>query len=106
MKFCIYRHFIYITTRANEHKEELQSYYNLTEEDLEEITKDWSTDLLIPANLVEISDLELIGIAKTTHEEKDTPGPSRRKKTEEVQNLSSTLEGTASVSPGRGVMTK
>jgi hypothetical protein len=42
MKFCIDRHFIYITARADEHKEELQSYYKLTEEDIEEITKDWS----------------------------------------------------------------
>jgi hypothetical protein len=44
---------------------------------------------------------ELIIIPETTHEEKDLPGPNRRKKTEEVQNLSSTSEGTASVSPGR-----
>jgi hypothetical protein len=48
MKFCADRHFIYLTARADEHKEQLQSYYKLTEEDLEEITKDWSTDLLIP----------------------------------------------------------
>jgi hypothetical protein len=36
-----------------------------------------------------MSNLELIGSPKTTHEEKDTPGPNRRKKIEEVQNLSS-----------------
>ena len=40
MKFCVDRHFIYIIVRADEHKEEIQSYYKLREEDLEEITKD------------------------------------------------------------------
>lgn len=33
------KHFIYIISREDEHKEELQSYYKLTEEDKEEITK-------------------------------------------------------------------
>jgi hypothetical protein len=45
---------------------------------------------------------ELIGSPKTTHEAKDILGPSRRKNTEEAQNLRSTSEGTASVSPRRG----
>jgi hypothetical protein len=40
MKFHTDQHFIYITMHIDEHKEELQSYYKLTEEDLEEITKD------------------------------------------------------------------
>jgi hypothetical protein len=96
----------FISPHADEHKEELQSYYKLTEEDLEEITKDWSAELLIPTDPTEMSDPELIDSPETTHEAKDHPGPNRRKKTEEVQNLSSTSEGTASVSPGQGVMTK
>jgi hypothetical protein len=50
MKFCIDRHFIYIIARGDESKEELQSYYNLIEEDLEEITKDCLTELLIPVD--------------------------------------------------------
>jgi hypothetical protein len=58
MKFNADRHFIYITARADEHKQQLQSYYKLTEEDLEEITKDWSVDLLIPADPAEISDID------------------------------------------------
>jgi hypothetical protein len=41
MKFHADRHFIYIIVHAYEIKEELHSYYNLIEEDLEEITKDW-----------------------------------------------------------------
>jgi hypothetical protein len=50
MKFSADRHFLYITTHADEHKQQLQSYYRLTEEDLEEITKEWSVDLLVPAD--------------------------------------------------------
>jgi hypothetical protein len=39
---------------------------------------------------------------ETTHKEHDTPRPSRMKKTEEVQDLSSSSGKTASVSPDRG----
>jgi hypothetical protein len=58
MKFNTDRNFIYITSRADEHKEKLQSYCKLTEKDLKEITKEWATDLLIPANPAEISYLD------------------------------------------------
>jgi hypothetical protein len=34
-KFCADPHFIYITARMDERKEELQSYYKLTNEDME-----------------------------------------------------------------------
>jgi hypothetical protein len=101
MKFHIDRHFTYITTHTDEHKE-LQSYYKLIEEDLEEITKDWSTELLIPTDPSKMSDPELIDSPETTHEAKDLPGTNRRKKTEEFQNLSSASEGTALISPGQG----
>jgi hypothetical protein len=37
MKFRKDRHFIRITAHADEHNEEIQSYYKVTEEDLEEI---------------------------------------------------------------------
>jgi hypothetical protein len=76
-------------------------YYKFTEEDLEEITKVWSTDFLIPADLAEISDHEL-DIPEAAHKEHDTPGASKRKKTEEVQDLRSASENTALVSLGRG----
>jgi hypothetical protein len=56
-------------------------------------------DLLIPTDPVEMSDPDS---PKTTHKEQDTPGPSRTKKTEEVQELSSASGKTASVSPDRG----
>jgi hypothetical protein len=35
VNFHAHRHFIYITARGDEHREELQSYYKLTEEDME-----------------------------------------------------------------------
>ena len=97
MKFRAYRHFIYITAQDDEDKEDLQSYYNLMEEDLEDITKEWSVDLLIPIDLAEISDPK-IDSSEAAHKEHDTPRPSRRKKTEEVQDLSSASEKIASIS--------
>jgi hypothetical protein len=63
---------------------------------------DWSIEILIIADPTEMSDRELIDIPETTHEAKDTPGPNKRKKTEEVQKLSNTSEKISSVSPGRG----
>ena len=50
MKFNADQHFIYIMARADEHKQQLQSYYKLTEEDMEEITKEWPTEFLIPVD--------------------------------------------------------
>jgi hypothetical protein len=38
-KFHIDQHFIYITSHRDESKEDLQSYYKLTDEDMEKITK-------------------------------------------------------------------
>jgi hypothetical protein len=72
MKFSADRHFLYITACTDEHKQQLQSYYKLTEEDLEEITKEWSADLLVPADPVEISDVDSPEIAQ------DIPRPSMR----------------------------
>ena len=78
MKFSVDHHFIYITTCADEHKQQLQSYYKLSEEDLEEITKEWSAYLLIPTDPVKISDIDS---SEAAH---DTPGPRKTKKTDEV----------------------
>jgi hypothetical protein len=47
-KFHAERNFIYITVHEDEHKEELQSYYKLTDEDMEEITKEWPAEFLVP----------------------------------------------------------
>jgi hypothetical protein len=88
--------------RADENKEELQSYYKLTEEDLEEITKEWPAEFLIPVAKAELSDPNLIGSPVVTREEYNAPNSSRRKKKEDVQELSSASEETASDSPGGG----
>jgi hypothetical protein len=68
----------------------------MTEEDLEEITKEWSTDLLIP---VEPVDLFNIDSPEAVH---NTPGLSNTKKNEEDQEVSSTLVKTTSISPDQG----
>jgi hypothetical protein len=39
-KFHVDKNFIYITVCRDENKEEMQSYYKLTKEDMEEITKE------------------------------------------------------------------
>jgi hypothetical protein len=80
---------------VDEHKEQLQSYYKLTKEDIEEITKDWSTYLLFPADPMEMSDPDNLEIAH------DTPRPNKMKKIEEVQDLRNDLGKTSSVSPDR-----
>jgi hypothetical protein len=102
VKFYTNRHFIYITTHGDEHKEEIQSYYNLTEEDMEEINKEWPTEFLIPVDQEELSDPELIGSPVVTREEYDAPNNSRRKNKEEVQKLNSASEETNSDSSGWG----
>jgi hypothetical protein len=100
VKFHANRDFIYITTHGDKHKEVLQSYYKLTEEDLEEITKEWPTELLIPVDPAELSDPDLIKSLVITHEGNDTPGTSRKKNTEEVQQLSNASEENDSESHG------
>jgi hypothetical protein len=96
MNFSAYRHFIYITVHVDEHKKQLQSYYKLTEEDLEEITKEWSANLLIPTNPAEISNIDIPQTAQ------DTTGPRRTKKTKEVQGLDSASMNTTSISLEKG----
>lgn len=96
MKFSTDHNFIYITARAHKHKQQLQSYYKLTKEDLEEITKEWSADLLIPTNPTELSDIDS---PKAAH---DTPGPSKAKKNEEAQDVHSTSAKIASISHEQG----
>jgi hypothetical protein len=79
VKFHADRYFIYITAHRDKHKEVLQSYYKITKEDLEEITKEWPSELLIPIDPTELSDPKLIGSLVITHEGHDTPRTSRRK---------------------------
>jgi hypothetical protein len=102
VKFNADKHFIYITAHRDEHKDVLQGYYKLTKEDLEEITKEWLTELLIPINPEKLFDPNLIESPVVTRKEYDTPGSRRRNKKEEIQELSNTLEETSLKSPGGG----
>jgi hypothetical protein len=101
-KFHADRHFIYITVHGDEHKEELQSYYKLTEEDMEEITKEWPAEFLVPVEQTELSDPDLIRSPVVTREEYDGPNSSRRKKKEEVQEMNNASKETTPDSPGGG----
>jgi hypothetical protein len=96
------RHFIYIIVREDEHKEELQSYYKLTEEDMEEITKEWPVEFLIPVEQIELYEPNLIGSPVVTREEHSTPNNNKKKKKEEVHELSSASKETTPDSPEGG----
>jgi hypothetical protein len=59
-KFHTDQHFIYIIVCRDESKEELKSYYKLIDEDMEEITKEWPTEFLVPFEDAKISNLNII----------------------------------------------
>jgi hypothetical protein len=96
MKFSVDCHFIYITPCVDENKQQLQSYYKLMEDDLEEITKEWSLNLLVPEELAEMSDVDSPETAT------NIPGPRKIKKTEEVHDLDSASVKTTSISTKQG----
>jgi hypothetical protein len=81
---------------TNVHKQQLQSYYKLSEEDFEQITKEWSVDLLVPADPAEMSDVD------SPKSMLDTPGPHKTKKDVEVQYIHSTFTKTTLISPMKG----
>jgi hypothetical protein len=100
--FHVDRHFIYITTCKDETKEELQSYYKLTDEGMEKITKEWSVEFLVPVEQTDLSNPDIIRVPMVTREEYDGHSSSKKKKKEEVQEINNASEETASESPGRG----
>jgi hypothetical protein len=69
---------------------------------MEEITKEWPAELLIPVDQAELSDPNLIKSLLFTCEEYEAPNSSRRKKKKEVQKMNNASEETASDSPGGG----
>jgi hypothetical protein len=107
-KFRANRHFIYIIACRDEGKEELQSYYKLTDKDMEEITKEWLAEFLVPFDSTELSDPDIIGIPLVTRVEHDGQNSAKKnKKKEEVQNIESdeednALEESGSESPAGG----
>lgn len=100
-KFCVDRHFIYITARRDESKEELQSYYKLTNEDMEEITKEWLTEFLVPVVDAELSDVDIIGSPLVTRVEHVGQSSAKKKKKKiEVQSIEINEEDNASEEDG------
>jgi hypothetical protein len=96
-KFHAHQQFIYITAHWDESKEELQSYYKLTNEDMEEITKEWSTKFLVPVAQTELSDLDIIRSPLVIRIEYDGPSSTKKKKKkEEVQDIDSEEKNNAS----------
>jgi hypothetical protein len=63
---------------------------------LEEITKEWSVDFLVPADPTEMSDVYSLETVS------DTAEPSMIKKTEEVHDLDSASMKTMSISAEKG----
>jgi hypothetical protein len=82
-KFCADRHFIYITMRRDESKEELQSYYKLTDEDMEEITKEWPAEFFVPVGDAELFNPDIIGSPLFTRTEYDGSRSAKKKKKKE-----------------------
>jgi hypothetical protein len=66
------------------------------EDELEEITKEWSMNLLVPAAPLEISDVNSPETAM------DIPEPSKTKKTKEVHDLDSASVNITSISSEQG----
>ena len=63
---------------------------------MEQITKEWSADLLVPTDPVEMSDVD------SPEAMSDTPGPRNTKKDVGVQGTHSTSTKTTSISPTKG----
>jgi hypothetical protein len=78
IEFSVDHHFTYITARGDEHKQQLQSYYKLTEDDLEEITRNGRQTSLLQQTSAEMFDEE------RPEAMLDTPGPSKTKKDDKV----------------------
>jgi hypothetical protein len=81
--FRVDRHFTNITAHRDESKEELQSYYKLTDDDMEEITKEWLAKFLIPVEDAELSDADIIGSPLVTWVEHVGQSSTKKKKKKE-----------------------
>jgi uncharacterized protein YpbB len=80
VKFHVDSHFIYITVRRDENKEDLQSYYKLIDEYMEKITKEWPEEFLVPVVDAEFSDTDTIGSPMVTQVEHVEQSSGTKKK--------------------------
>jgi hypothetical protein len=102
-KFHVDPHFIYITTRRDERKEELQSYYSLTDKDMEKITNEWPKEFCVLVNDVKLSDPDIIGSPLVTQfEHAGQSSAKEKKRKEEVHNIETDEEDNASEENGPG----
>jgi hypothetical protein len=96
-KFHVERHFIYITARRDETKEEFYLYYKLTNEDTAEITKEWPEEFLVSVKDAELSDPDIIRIPLVTRNEYDGQSSvNKKKKNDGVQDIENDEEDIAS----------
>jgi hypothetical protein len=108
-KFHTNRHFIYITTRRDESKEELQSYYKLTNEDMDKITKELLKEFLVLVDDAELSDTNIVGsplVTRVEHVGQSSRTKKKKKKREDVQNIETDKEESASEENGSGSPTR
>jgi hypothetical protein len=82
-KFCADQNFIYITTHRDENNEKLHSYYKLTDEDMEEITKEWLTKFLVLVDDAELSEPDIIGNPLVTRAKHVRQTSAKKKKKKE-----------------------
>jgi hypothetical protein len=100
-KFCTDQHFIYITTCKDESKEELQYYYKLTDEYMEQIMKEWPIEFLVSVDDVELFDPDIIGSPLVTQfEHAGHTSVKKKNKKEEVQDVQTDEEDIASEENG------
>jgi hypothetical protein len=102
-KFRVDPHYIYIIAHRDESKEELQYYYKLIDEDMEQITKEWPEELQTLVADAKLSDTEIIGSPLVTQfEHARQSNVKKKKKKEEVQNIETDEEDNASEESGSG----
>jgi hypothetical protein len=82
-KFHADWHFIYITAHRDKSKDDLQSYYKLTNEDMQEITKEWLAEFLVPVKDAKLSDPNTIESPLVTQTEYDGPSNTKKKNKKE-----------------------
>jgi hypothetical protein len=91
----------------DESKEELQSYYKLTNEDMEQIMKEWMEEFLGPVNDAKLSDPNIIGIPLVTwFEQVGQTSAKKKKKKEEVKDVQTDEEKNASEESGPGSLAR
>jgi hypothetical protein len=95
MKFNADRHFTYIMAHVDKHKQQLHSYYKMTKYDLEEITKEWSVDLLVVVDPAKMSDED------SPEAMLDTPRPRKTKKDVEELGGTEVEQSKGKVTPTR-----